>query len=93
MWQLLSTVLAIAFLSFTQSIALAKTIVRPIPNYKIDSNQGLFSIRLTNTVESILRPVPLPAFSPIADNDENRAKSSISLLISAAIVATHRCYF
>jgi SulP family sulfate permease len=87
-WQLMPTILAIAFLSFTQSIALAKAMVRRNPDYKIDSNQELFSIGLANMIGSIFQAYPVAgSFSRTAVNNENRAKTSISLLVSAAMVA------
>ncbi len=86
-WDILPTVLAIAFLSFTQSIALAKAMVRKNPDYKIDSNQELFSIGLANMIGSIFHAYPVAgSFSRTAVNDENQAKTSISLLVSAALV-------
>jgi SulP family sulfate permease len=87
-WDIMPTVLAIAFLSFTQSIALAKAMVRRNPDYKIDSNQELFSIGLSNMVGSIFNAYPVAgSFSRTAVNDENQAKTSISLLVSALLVA------
>lgn len=87
-WELMPTILAIAFLSFTQSIALAKAMVRRNPDYKIDSNQELFSIGLANMIGSIFQAYPVAgSFSRTAVNNENRAKTSISLLVSAAMVA------
>jgi SulP family sulfate permease len=86
-WEILPTVLAIAFLGFTQSIALAKAMVRRNPDYKVDSNQELFSIGLANMVGSVFHAYPVAgSFSRTAVNDENKAKTSISLLISAALV-------
>lgn len=87
-WQMMPTVLAVAFLSFTQSIALAKAMVRRNPDYKVDSNQELFSIGLANMVGSIFHAYPVAgSFSRTAVNDENKAKTSISLLVSALLVA------
>lgn len=86
-WQLMPTVLAIAFLSFTQSIALAKAMVRRNPDYKVDSNQELFSIGLSNMIGSIFHAYPVAgSFSRTAVNDENKAKTSVSLLVSAMLV-------
>ncbi len=86
-WQLVPTVLAIAFLSFTQSIALAKAMVRRNPDYKVDSNQELFSIGLANMVGSFFHAYPVAgSFSRTAVNDANKAKTSISLLVSALLV-------
>lgn len=85
--QLMPTVLAVAFLSFTQSIALAKAMVRRNPDYKVDSNQELFSIGLANMVGSVFNAYPVAgSFSRTAVNDENKAKTSISLLVSATLV-------
>lgn len=81
-------VLAIAFLGFTQSIALAKAMVRRNPDYKVDSNQELFSIGLANMVGSVFNAYPVSgSFSRTAVNDENQAKTSVSLLVSATLVA------
>lgn len=86
-WQVLPTVLAVSFLGFTQSIALAKAMVRRNPDYKVDSNQELFSIGLANMVGSVFHAYPVAgSFSRTAVNDENQAKTAISLLISAALV-------
>lgn len=81
------TILAIAFLSFTQSIALAKTMVRRNPDYRIDSNQELYSLGLANMVGSFFQAYPVAgSFSRTIVNDENKAKTSISLLVSALLV-------
>ncbi len=87
-WRILPTVLAISFLGFTQSIALAKAMVRRNPDYKVDSNQELFSIGLSNLIGSFFHAYPVAgSFSRTAVNDENLAKTSISLLVSAVLVA------
>jgi len=81
------TILAVAFLGFTQSIALAKTMVKRNPDYKIDSNQELYSLGLANMIGSIFQAYPVAgSFSRTIVNDENRAKTSISLLVSALLV-------
>lgn len=81
------TILAVAFLGFTQSIALAKTMVKRNPNYKIDSNQELYSLGLANMIGSIFQAYPVAgSFSRTIVNDENRAKTSISLVVSALLV-------
>ena len=88
LWKLMPTVLAIAFLSFTQSIALAKAMLRRNPDYKVDSNQELFSIGLANMIGSVFQAYPVAgSFSRTAVNDENKAKTSISLLVSALMVS------
>lgn len=85
--QMIPTVLAVAFLGFTQSIALAKAMVRRNPDYKVDSNQELFSIGLANMIGSVFHAYPVAgSFSRTAVNDANKAKTTVSLLISAALV-------
>lgn len=85
--QLVPIVLAIAFLSYTQSIALAKTMVRRHPEYKVDPNQELYGLGLANMIGSLFHAYPVAgSFSRTAVNDENDAKTSISLLISASLV-------
>ncbi len=86
-WSLAPVIFAIAFLSFTQSIALAKAMVQRNPDYKVDSNQELFSLGLANMFGSIFQAYPVAgSFSRTAVNDTNRAKTSISLLVSASLV-------
>ncbi|MDX1637193.1 MAG: solute carrier family 26 protein [Balneolaceae bacterium] len=86
-WKIAPTVLAISFLGFAQSIALAKAMVRRNPDYTVDSNQELFSIGLANMVGSFFHAYPVAgSFSRTAVNDENRAKTGISLLVSAGMV-------
>ncbi len=84
---LLPTILAVAFLSFTQSIALAKTMVKRNPDYKIDSNQELYSLGLANMIGSVFKAYPVAgSFSRTVVNDENKAKTSLSLLFSALLI-------
>ncbi|NIV12979.1 MAG: sodium-independent anion transporter, partial [Aliifodinibius sp.] len=49
-WNVLPTVLAVAFLGFTQSVALAKAMTGAKTDYKVDSNQELFSLGLANMI-------------------------------------------
>lgn len=84
---LLPMVLAVAFLGFTQSVALAKAMVGKKPEYKVDSNQELFSLGLANMIGSIFNAFPVAgSFSRTAVNFENDAKTPISLVVSAALV-------
>jgi SulP family sulfate permease len=86
-WKMAPVVLAVAFLGFTQSIALAKAMVQRNPGYKVDSNQELFSLGLANMIGSFFHGYPVAgSFSRTAVNDENKAKTTISLLISAILV-------
>ncbi|MDX1671904.1 MAG: solute carrier family 26 protein [Balneolaceae bacterium] len=86
-WKILPTILAVAFLGFTQSIALAKAMSRRHRDYRVDSNQELFSIGLANMIGSIFHAYPVAgSFSRTAVNDEMGARSTISLLITAGLV-------
>lgn len=86
-WNILPTVLAVAFLGFTQSVALAKAMTGPKTEYKVDSNQELFSLGLANMIGSIFHAYPVAgSFSRTAVNSENGAKSPIAILISAFLV-------
>ena len=81
------TLLAIAFLGFTQSIALAKMMVKRNPDYKIDSNQELYSLGLANMVGSFFQAYPVAgSFSRTIVNDENKAKTSLSLIVCALLI-------
>ncbi|GAA5521880.1 STAS domain-containing protein [Aliifodinibius salicampi] len=74
--------------------------VRRNPDYKVESNQELFSIGLANMVGSVFNAYPVAgSFSRTAVNDTNKAKTSISLLVSAVLVLltvlflTHLIYY
>lgn len=93
-WNILPTVLAVAFLGFTQSVALAKAMTGPETDYKVDSNQELFSLGLANMIGSLFNAYPVAgSFSRTAVNSENDAKSPVSLLISALLVLLMLLFF
>jgi SulP family sulfate permease len=93
-WNVLPTVLAVAFLGFTQSVALAKAMTGPETDYKVDSNQELFSLGLANMIGSVFNAYPVAgSFSRTAVNSENDAKSPISLLVSALLVLLMLLFF
>jgi SulP family sulfate permease len=86
-WKLMPVILVVAFLGFTQSIALAKAMVRKNPDYNVDSNQELFSIGLANMVGSVFHAYPVAgSFSRTVVNDQNKAKTTVSLLVCAILV-------
>lgn len=86
-WNILPTATAIALLSFTQSIALAKAMVRRHPKHKVNTNQELLSIGVSNMVGSIFHGFPVAgSFSRTAVNDENGAQTPISQLITAVMM-------
>jgi SulP family sulfate permease len=86
-WELLPTIMAVAFLGVIQSVALAKAMVRRHPEYRIDSNQELLSLGLANMGGAFFNAYPVAgSFSRTAVNDANQAQTSISLITSMALV-------
>lgn len=93
-WSILPTVLAVAFLGFTQSIALAKAMTGPNPKFKVDSNQELFSLGLANMLGSVFHAYPVAgSFSRTAVNSENDARSPFALAICAILVLLTLLFF
>lgn len=85
---------AIALISYIESFALAKTIVRKHPEYRVDQNQELYGLGLSNLIGAFFHAYPVSgSFSRTAVNDENGAKSTFSLLISAALVCLTLLFF
>lgn len=87
LWDVIPTALAIALLSFTQSIAIAKKMVNRNNDHKLDANQELFSMGIANILGSLFHSFPVAgSFSRTAVNDESGAQTGISQIISAAMV-------
>jgi sulfate permease, SulP family len=85
--ELFPSVLAIAFIGFTLSMALAKSMVRRHPEYELDSNQELFSLGLSNLAGSFFHAFPVAgSLSRTVVNEVNRAETGISSIISAVLV-------
>jgi SulP family sulfate permease len=87
-WQaLLPTALAIALVSFMESIAVAKAIQNKHKDYKIDPNQELLALGSANILGSFFQSYPTTGgFSRTAVNDQAGAKTGMASIISALLI-------
>ncbi|MFK7979908.1 MAG: SulP family inorganic anion transporter [Saprospiraceae bacterium] len=84
---LLPVALAIALVSFMESIAVAKAIQSKHKNYKIVPNQELIGLGLANIGGSFLQSYPVTGgFSRTAINDQSGAKTGMASIISALLI-------
>lgn len=84
---LLPIALAISLVSFMESIAVAKAIQSKHKNYKVDSNQELIALGLSNIGGSFFQSYPVTGgFSRTAVNDQSGAKTGMSSIISALLI-------
>jgi len=81
------TILAIALISFMESIAIAKAMASK-RGYKIDANQELIGLGSANLVGSFFQAYPTTGgFSRTAVNDQAGAATTVASIISALLVA------
>ncbi len=79
--------MAIALVSFMESIAVAKSIQAKHKDYEIVANQELIALGLANIGGSFLQSYPVTGgFSRTAVNDQAGAKTGMSSIISAALI-------
>ncbi len=84
---LLPVALAIALVSFMESIAVAKAIQAKHNDYQVDANQELMALGLANVGGSFLQSYPVTGgFSRTAVNDQAGAKTGLSSFISAILI-------
>lgn len=84
---LIPTALAISLVSFMESIAVAKAIQAKHKNYKVDSNQELIALGMSNIGGSFLQSFPVTGgFSRTAVNDQSGAKTGLASVISALLI-------
>ncbi|MCB0547344.1 MAG: STAS domain-containing protein, partial [Phaeodactylibacter sp.] len=85
---LLPIALAIALVSFMESIAVAKAIQAKHKNYKVDANQELIGLGIANIGGSFFQSYPTTGgFSRTAVNDQAGAKTGLASIISAVLIA------
>lgn len=85
---LLPIALAIALVSFMESIAVAKAIQAKHKNYKVDANQELIALGVANIGGSFFQSYPTTGgFSRTAVNDQAGAKTGMASIISAVLIA------
>lgn len=86
--QLLPLSLTICLISFIESLAIAKTIEGKHKDYKVIPNQELFALGITKIGGAFFQSYPTTgSFTRSAINDEAGAKTGVSSLISAAVIA------
>ena len=79
--------MAIALVSFMESIAVAKSIQTKHKNYEVVSNQELIALGLANISGSFLQSYPVTGgFSRTAVNDQAGAKTGMASVISAVLI-------
>jgi len=84
---LLPIALAIALVSFMESIAVAKAIQSKHKNYKVVPNQELIGLGLANIGGSFLQSYPVTGgFSRTAVNDQSGAKTGMAAIISGILI-------
>lgn len=81
------TILAISFISFMESIAVAKAIATK-KGYKVDANQELIGMGAANLAGSFFQAFPTTGgFSRTAVNAQSGGRTTMSSVISALLVA------
>lgn len=84
---LLPIALAISFIGFMESIAVAKAIQSKHKNYEVIPNQELIGLGLANIGGSLLQAFPTTGgFSRTAVNDQTGAKTGMASIISAGLI-------
>ncbi len=85
--KLIPVALAIALVSFMESIAVAKAIQARHKNYKVDANQELMALGLANLGGSFLQSYPVTGgFSRTAVNDQSGAQTGMASIISVLLI-------
>ncbi len=85
--ELLPIAVAIAIVSFTESIAVAKAMQARHKDYKIVPNQELVALGIANIGGGFFQGFPTTGgFSRTAVNDQAGAKTSMASLISSALI-------
>jgi SulP family sulfate permease len=86
--------ITLAILGYIHAISIAKKIEEKHNYYKINANQELIALGMSNIIGSFFQSYPVSGgFSRSAVNDESGAKSGISAIISAFIVALTMIFF
>ncbi|BDS15558.1 SulP family inorganic anion transporter [Aureispira anguillae] len=84
MQQLFSSAITIALVAFMEAIAVAKAIHARHNDYKIEPNQELIALGLSNMIGSFFQSFPgTGGFSRSAVNDQAGAKTNLAAIISA----------
>lgn len=85
---LLPLALTLSLIAFMEAISQAKAIEDKHNDYKVDANQELIALGLSNIVGSIFKSYPATGgFSRTAVNNQSGAKTGMSFIIAAGLVA------
>jgi SulP family sulfate permease len=80
--------LTLALIGFMEAISIAKSIEVKHNNYRVDANKELIALGFGNMVGSFFQTYPATAgFARTAVNDQSGAKTPLSSLIAAFIIA------
>lgn len=80
--------LTLSFIAFLEAISVAKAIEANHPEYRVTPNQELIALGMGNFIGSFFQTYPATGgFSRTAVNEQSEAKTPLSALISAAIIA------
>lgn len=86
--QLLPLALTICLISFIESLAIAKTIEAMHKNYRVIPNQELIALGLTKIGGAFFHSYPTTgSFTRSAVNNDSGAKTGVSSMISAVLIA------
>lgn len=87
--QLFPTALTLALIAFMEAISISKSVQSRHKDYELDANQELIALGAANMIGSIFNSYPATGgFSRTAVNEQSGAKTGISAIISASLVAT-----
>lgn len=91
---LLPAALAIALVSFMESIAVAKAIQARHKDYIVRANQELIALGLANIGGSFFQSYPVTGgFSRTAVNDQSGAKTTVASIIAALLIVLTLLFF
>ena len=80
--------LTLSFIAFLEAISVAKAVEAKQRSYKVLPNQELFALGISNMIGSLFQTYPATGgFSRTAVNDQTGAKTPLSAIIAALIVA------
>ncbi len=86
--------ITLAILGYIHAISIAKKLEEKHNYYKIDTNQELFAIGMSNIIGSLFQSYPVTGgLSRSAVNDESGAFSGISAIISSLVVGLIIVFF
>lgn len=84
---LIPAAFTLALIAFMEAISVAKAIELKHDDYKVDSNQELIALGVSNVIGSLFSSYPVTGgFSRSAVNDQAGAKTGISAIVSSLLI-------